>query len=113
MQVTGTVKAIGDLKKVTDSFKKRELILTTEADTNYPQSIMIEFVQDKTDLLNNLKVGQYVNVDTNLQGREWTSPQGEVKYFNSLKGWRIAVVEAAPVDSVPTDAPSEDSDLPF
>jgi len=35
-----------------------------------------------------------VEIDVNIQGREWTSPQGETKYFTSLSGWRIAVVEA-------------------
>ena len=45
---------------------------------------MIEFQQDKTDLLNNYKVGQDVKVSINLRGREWINPQGEAKYFNSI-----------------------------
>ncbi|NNE76511.1 MAG: DUF3127 domain-containing protein, partial [Pricia sp.] len=48
-----------------------------------------EFVQDKTELLNNYSVGQNVKISINLRGREWTNPQGEVKYFNSIQGWRI------------------------
>ena len=51
--------------------------------------IMIEFLQDKVDLLNNYKVGQDVKVSINLRGREWINPQGEAKYFNSITGWRI------------------------
>jgi translation initiation factor IF-3 len=41
------------------------------------------------DDLNNFQVGEQVKVSINLRGREWTNPQGETKYFNSIQGWRI------------------------
>ena len=44
-------------------------------------------------MLDNLQIGQIVKVHFNLQGREWTSPQGEVKYFNTVVGWKIEVVQ--------------------
>lgn len=87
MNVTGKVKSVGAEQQVSASFKKRELVVTT--DEQYPQFIMIEFHQDKCDLLNNLQVGQQVNVSINLRGREWTNPQGEAKYFNSIQGWKV------------------------
>jgi len=68
---------------------------------------MVEFVQDKTDLLNNYQVGQQVKVNINLRGREWTNPQGEVKYFNSIQGWRIEALQAeAPNGEMPPVAPA-------
>ena len=51
-----------------NGFRKREMVITTEE--QYPQHIMIEFVQDKTDLLNNYNVGQDVKVSINVRGRE-------------------------------------------
>ena len=88
MEVIGKVKLIGDVQTFgANGFQKRELVVTT--DDQYPQMIMIEFVQDKCDLLNNYKVGQDVKVSINLRGREWINPQGEAKYFNSVQGWRI------------------------
>ena len=87
MEVLGKIKVLSDVINVTDSFKKRELVVVT--DEQFPQSIMIEFPQDKADLLNAFKVGQDVKVSINLGGREWVNPQGETKYFNSIKGWRI------------------------
>src|SRR5690606_40493945 len=51
--------------------------------------ILVEFVQDKCDLLDNFGVGQPVKISINLRGREWVNPQGETKYFNSIQGWRI------------------------
>ena len=61
----------------------------------YPQPINIEFLQEKSDLLNTLKEGDKVKVAINLRGREWTSPQGEVKYFNSITGWRVEKLDGA------------------
>lgn len=126
MEVTGRIKVINAEQQVSASFKKRELVVTT--DEQYPQHIMIEFTQDKTDLLNNYKPGDQVKVSINLRGREWINPQGEAKYFNSIQGWRVEKVQAeAPVQAqqtpqmpaAPTFEPApnfneeEHDDLPF
>ncbi|WP_347373350.1 DUF3127 domain-containing protein [Aequorivita sp. Q41] len=88
MELQGKIKVIDETKTYgSNGFRKRELVITTEE--QYPQTIMIEFVQDKTDLLNSYKVGQDVKVSINVRGREWVNPQGETKYFNSIQGWRI------------------------
>lgn len=87
MEVTGRIKVIGATQDISASFKKRELVVTTEE--QYPQHIMIEFTQAKVDDLNSFQVGEQVKVSINLRGREWTNPQGETKYFNSIQGWRI------------------------
>lgn len=88
MEVQGTIKMIGETQTFgSNGFRKREIVVTTEE--QYPQHIMVEFVQDKTNLLDNFKVGQPVKISINLRGREWVNPQGETKYFNSIQGWRI------------------------
>lgn len=92
MEVIGRVKVINPVQQVSATFKKRELVVTTEE--QYPQHIMIEFTQDKTDLLNNYTPGEQVKVSINLRGREWVNPQGETKYFNSIQGWRIEKMQA-------------------
>jgi translation initiation factor IF-3 len=92
MEVLGRVRLINPVQQVSASFKKRELVVTTEE--QYPQHILIEFAQDKTDLLNNYNVGEQVKVSINLRGREWVNPQGETKFFNSIQGWRIEKVQA-------------------
>ena len=91
MEVSGKIKVINPEQQVTASFRKRELVVAT--DEQYPQHILIEFNQDKCDLLNGCRIGEEVKVSINLQGREWISPQGETKYFNSIKGWRIEKVQ--------------------
>lgn len=124
MEVTGKIKVINAEQQVSASFKKRELVVTT--DEQYPQHIMIEFTQDKCDLLNNYQPGEPVKVSINLRGREWVNPQGETKYFNSIQGWRIEKEQAqAPAQAqtatpaTPTFEPApsfkeeEHDDLPF
>jgi hypothetical protein len=87
MEVSGIIKLIGKTISVTDSFKKREIVVTT--DEQYPQHILIEFAQDKCSVLEGYNLGENVKVSINLRGREWINPQGETKYFNQIQGWRI------------------------
>lgn len=93
MEVQGRIKMVGETQTFgSNGFRKREIVVTTEE--QYPQHIMVEFVQDKTDLLNSYKEGQQVKISINLRGREWVNPQGETKYFNSIQGWRIEALQA-------------------
>ena len=110
MDIQGKIKMIGETQTFgSNGFRKRELVVTTEE--QYPQHLMVEFVQDKTDLLNVYKEGQSVKVSINLRGREWVNPQGETKYFNSIQGWRIEVLEAASGQMPPM--PPEDAFEPI
>ncbi|WP_055442730.1 DUF3127 domain-containing protein [Lacinutrix himadriensis] len=108
MEVQGKVKMIGETQTFgSNGFRKRELVVTT--DEQYPQHILVEFVQDKTDLLNNYQAGQAVKVNINLRGREWVNPQGETKYFNSIQGWRIEAAQAASASGEMPPVPPADA----
>jgi hypothetical protein len=104
MNVIGKIKVLNAVQNVSASFKKQEVVVTT--DEQYPQMIMIEFAQDKCDLLNGYKVGDSVDISINLRGREWINPQGESKYFNQIQGWRIQKPNAAaPSNNEPENDP--------
>ncbi|MFS4482495.1 DUF3127 domain-containing protein [Hyunsoonleella sp. 2307UL5-6] len=107
MEVQGRIKMIGETQTFgSNGFRKRELVVTTEE--QYPQHILVEFVQDKTDLLNSYKEGQQVKVNINLRGREWVNPQGETKYFNSVQGWRIEALQSgAAGENIPPVPPAD------
>jgi hypothetical protein len=87
MEISGKIKVINPTKEVSDSFKKRELVVTTEE--QYPQHILIDFIQDKCAVLDSYKVGDGVSVSINVRGKEYTNKNGEVNYFNQLQGWKI------------------------
>lgn len=88
MEVTGTLKTKFDTQKVSDRFQKREFVLTTEANTPYPQHVSFQVTQDKCNMLDQFNPGEEIRVQFNLRGREWNGPQG-IKYFNTLEAWRI------------------------
>lgn len=92
MELQGRIKLITPIQTFgNNGFQKRELIIVTEE--QYPQTISFDFTQGNCELLNNYQVGQVVKITFDIRGREWTNPQGEVKYFNSLVAWRIANVD--------------------
>jgi hypothetical protein len=92
MEVIGTLKTKFDTQKVSDRFQKREFVLTTEANTPYPQHVSFQVTQDKCNMLDGFREGEELKIQFNLRGREWNGPQG-VKYFNTLEAWRIERVQ--------------------
>ncbi len=131
-KISGTLKVKNGTVQVSEKFSKREFVLT-ENSSMYPQDILFQLTQDKCALLDAFQPNEQLEVSFNLRGREWTSPQGEVKYFNTLEAWRIERVGAGnqmgggipaggpsamsldPIPSAPaaSTAPSDDDDLPF
>lgn len=100
MEIVGNIKKIEETKTYGSSgFRKREMVITT--DEQYPQMLLVEFIQDKCDILNNYAVGDNVKVSINLRGREWINPEGEAKYFNSIQGWRIEKMQSSTANDVP------------
>ncbi|MBB4806989.1 single-stranded DNA-binding protein [Chryseobacterium defluvii] len=127
MELQGTVKKVFETQTFASGFQKRELVILTQE--QYPQPISIEFLADKINLLDNVSEGENVKIGINIRGREWTSPQGETKYFNSITGWRLEKVfdsgsSAEPTQAMPAQSASpvsnenpfagdDDDDLPF
>lgn len=104
MEIQGRIKVIFAPETVgQNGFQKRDLVITT--DGQYPQDIIIQFAQGNCALLDNLQIGQIVKIHFNLQGREWTSPQGEVKYFNTVVGWKIELIQTTNVAQQQQQAP--------
>ncbi len=122
MEIKGRVHEIGAIQQVSETFKKRDLIIEYAENPTYPEYIRFEALQDKTALFDSLKTGDEVEVSFNLRGRPWTDKTGKTSYFNSLVVWRLttitggAATTAAPAYAPPVDlnsAPGEDDDLPF
>jgi single-strand DNA-binding protein len=113
-KLSGVIKVIEPTQQVSEKFSKRNLVVSDLSDAKYPQDILLEFTQDKTALLDTFMEGQEVEVSFGLKGREWTSPTGDVKYFNTLQAFRIEKVgEMSAVSVSSTPAPVADDSLPF
>ncbi len=119
-KINGTLKVANATQVISEKFSKREFVIETT--DQYPQLVMFQLTQDKCNLLDGFGVGNKLEVSFNLRGREWTSPAGEVKYFNTLEAWRLerldgngeSIQEKARVDQMKAHAPNEEEDdLPF
>ena len=93
MEISGKIRVVNPTKEISATFKKREIVLTTEE--NYPQHISIDFVQDKCSILDSYKAGENVKVSINIRGKESINKDGEVRYFNQIQGYRIEKTDSA------------------
>ena len=96
MEIQGQIKKIFPSEYVgANGFEKRDLVIVTEE--QYPQTIIIQFTQGRCALLDNVRVGERVKAYINIKGREWTNPQGDTKYFNTVECWKIEVIQTTNV----------------
>jgi hypothetical protein len=108
-----------DAQQISEKFIKREFVIEPSGEM-YPQKVIFQTVQDKITMLDGFIPGDEIEVSYNLRGRDWTNPQGETKYFNTLECWRIerAAPYNAPQPNEPGKVPppteeATDDDLPF
>jgi|TARA_B100000809_G_scaffold150553_1_gene148048 hypothetical protein len=89
MNIQGKLIEIFDTIQITETFKKREFIIQDNKNPEYPEYIKVEVIQDKVSLLDNINIGDEINVLINIKGRKWEDKEGNIKYFNSIQGWKI------------------------
>ena len=118
IEASGKLHIIYDTKQITERFQKREFVLELADNPRYPQFVLFQLTGDRVDSLDGFRVGDEVVVDFSLRGREWKSPKGEVKYFNSLDVWTIQAAgdgAGAHGEEPPPlgDPPPDYDDVPF
>jgi hypothetical protein len=113
MEIKGKVLVVGNTVAVSEKFKKRDLIVEYSENPQYPDQIKFEAVQDKTSLLDSVKVGYEIQVYFNLRGRGWTDKTGKTQYSNTLSVWRLTPATATEGVDAPAGFVGADNDLPF
>ena len=95
-----------------NNLRKRTIVLEEINDREWKGWLVVDFFNDKIDLLNWFKEGDHVNVGINTRANEYNW-----RRFNGVSGWKVDAIasnswpttpEAA---SVPTEQYSDD--LPF
>jgi single-stranded DNA-binding protein len=99
IEATGKLHTIFETKQVSDRFTKREFVIELTDNPKYPQVVLFQLTGDRCAQLDRFNVGDEVRIDFSLRGREWKSPQGDVKYFNSLDVWKVEPARAGRNDS--------------
>ena len=125
--VTGTIVSIGETKEITQKFKKREIVIKTDAEPDKPWMSNVygmELTQDRCDMADPFAPGERVTVEANVKGREWLNKEGQPKYFVSLDIWKISkgdrqesgpdgIVENFQEEAIRDITPDQGDDLPF
>jgi hypothetical protein len=113
-EISGKIHVINEAQQITERFRKREFVLELAENPRYPQYVQFQLTGDRCENLDGFSVGDEVTLEFSLRGREWKSPKGEIKYFNSLDVWDLhrsgPAGEEPPLPDGPP--PGMDDDLP-
>ncbi len=125
-ELTGKLIAKYDTVQRTESFKTREFAIEKTDDiggrtiVNYAK---FQAVQDKTEIIDKVNIGDTVKVYFNIKGSKWEK-DGKTNYITNLDAWRIEQILSTnqgnnnadtstmePLDNF--TASPENDDLPF
>ncbi len=108
-EYTGVVEKVLATQTFASGFSKRDIVLTDDvgSDTKWPNHIAFTFKKDAASVLDTVKEGQRVKIRFAIDGREWTNPQGQVKYFTDLTGLKLDVLNEDGTSTEPVPAPAE------
>ncbi|MDG2342476.1 MAG: DUF3127 domain-containing protein [Cytophagales bacterium] len=115
MNIKGKLVEKFETVQITETFKKREFIIQENKNPEYPEYIKVELIQDKVSLLDSLNIGDEINVLINIKGRKWEDKDGNMKYFNSIQGWKIESENQNTTQEIPSENINQENeeDLPF
>lgn len=104
--ITGTVEKVFPTETFPSGFSKRVLVINTGGD--YPQTIPVEFIKDKTSVLDGVSNGQNVTASVNLRGNEYNG-----RYFANIQGWKLEKSAGSPSNNQVPDVDEDEDDIPF
>lgn len=107
MELTGTIKSIGQAQQVSDTFSKKEFTIEIK-NGSFTDLVALQFVKDKISKLDGYNIGDNVRVHFNISSREYNG-----KYFTNCTAWGITkeAQQAAPQQQATGGA--DDTSLPF
>ena len=106
IKITGTVEKVLDTETFASGFTKRVLVVNTGGD--YPQTIPVEFVKDKTSVLDGLSEGDAITAYVNLRGNEYNG-----KYYANIQGWKLDKGQVAATAGAASGVEDDSDDIPF
>ena len=126
-ELAGKLIAKYDTVQRTETFKTREFVVEKTEDINgrtITNFIKFQAIQDKTNILDKLTIGDEVKVYFNIKGSKWEK-EGKTNYITNLDAWRIEQLlqgktaasdedgHLEPLDTFSATASDAVDDLPF
>jgi hypothetical protein len=112
MQYTGTVKFIWPKETIgVNDLEKQTIVLEEETDREFKGGLAVDFFKEKTELVNNVKIGDLITVHINTRVNESKTQPG--RYFNSITGWRLESGAGNGNENKANNKKEDNDDLPF
>jgi hypothetical protein len=119
--VRGVVHVIEDTKTYGQSGFRKRLVVLEQDNGRFTNYVPVEFVQDACDSVDQMNVGDDVEVTYRLSGRKWQrDPNSEVKFFVNVEALSFNVVSGGaasthptPPDGVIESGTDDDDEVPF
>ena len=114
----GILHKIDLIQQITETFKKRNIVVEICDNPIYKEYVTFELIQeDGCKLVDDFTCGDKVEVFFSIRGREYQNKNsGEIKYFNTLRCWKISKINNLTSEEKPSSEAksfSEEEDLPF
>ena len=103
MQITGTIKLIQNIELVSVKYQRRKFVLTyNERQLSYDekelfktqtQHILFHLTQSRVDLLDFFSVGDKVNIEFSIKGRQYKTKEGTTFFFNVLEVQKVDLIK--------------------
>ena len=120
-KVRGIVHFIDETRTYGQKGFRKRLVVLEQDKERFTNFIPVEFTNDNCDIVNDLNVGDDVEIHYRLNGRKWQKdPSSEVKYFLNAEGLRFEVMGSSPSGGPPAadanaalaEAAAQDDDEP-
>jgi hypothetical protein len=87
--ISGKVKFVDEVREFgSNGFRKHQVVIET-GDGRWDNPIPVEFTKDNIELSKDLQVGDQVQIQSRINGREWQGKDGATKWFTSINGFKI------------------------
>ena len=87
--IKGKITFVDEVREFgSNGFRKHQVVVET-GDGRWDNPIPVEFTKDSIELSKELKVGDQVQIQTRINGREWKGKDGVTKWFTSINGYKI------------------------
>ena len=104
-KVRGIIHFIDETKTYGQKGFRKRLVVLEQDNERFTNYIPVEFTNDNCDTVDELNVGDDVEIDYRLNGRKWQKdPSSEVKYFLNAEAMRFQVMGSKPAGQAATDA---------
>lgn len=98
--VTGTVHVIEETKTYGQKGFRKRLVILEQDNGRFTNYIPVEFIQDSCESVDELNIGDEVEITYRLNGRKWQrDPDSEVKYFLSAEAVSFNLISAGSADT--------------